>query len=130
MPLRHVYTSLFSTGLHLQNSLLKLRHMEGLFESLEKSKDKETVANLMPDEKQLLEWLQGFADIQNELSVCITCLDGGVEEMEVMARPGSSNSNASSRHRERESGELSATESAWGDLDVNSAEREEIRPGI
>ena len=127
MPLRHVYTSLFSTGLHLQNSLLKLRHMEGLFESLEKSKDKETVANLMPDEKQLLEWLQGFADIQNELNVCITCLDGGVEEMEVMARPGSSNSDASSRHRERESGELSATESAWGDLDVNSAEREEIR---
>ena len=127
MPLRHVYTSLFSTGLHLQNSLLKLRHMEGLFESLEKSKDKETVANLMPNEKQLLEWLQGFADIQHELSVCITCLDGGVEEMEVMARPGSSNSDASSRHRERESGELSATESAWGDLDVNSAEREEIR---
>ena len=60
MPLRHVYTSLFSTGLHLQNSLLKLRHMEGLFESLEKSKDKETVANFMPDEQQMLEWLQAL----------------------------------------------------------------------
>lgn len=58
MPLRNVYTSLFSTGLHLQNSLLKLRHMEGLFETLEKSKDKETVANFMPNEKQLLDWLQ------------------------------------------------------------------------
>ena len=58
MPLRHVYTSLFSTGLHLQNSLLRIRHMEGLFEALEKSKDKETVANFMPNEKQLLEWLQ------------------------------------------------------------------------
>ena len=32
--------------------------MEGLFEALEKSKDKETVANFMPNEKQLLEWLQ------------------------------------------------------------------------
>ena len=95
MPLRHVYTSLFSTGLHLQNSLLKLRHMEGLFESLEKSKDKETVANFMPDEQQMLEWLQGFQDIQSELSVCITCLDGGVEEMEVMARPGSSSNSSS-----------------------------------
>lgn len=93
MPLRHVYTSLFSTGLHLQNSLLKLRHMEGLFETLEKSKDKETVANFMPDEQQMLEWLQGFQDIQSELNVCITCLDGGVEEMEVMARPGSSHSD-------------------------------------
>ena len=96
MPLRHVYTSLFSTGLHLQNSLLKLRHMEGLFETLEKSKDKETVANFMPDEQQMLEWLQGFQDIQSELNVCITCLDGGVEEMEVMARPGSSNSDTRS----------------------------------
>merc|ERR1719500_412485 len=74
MPLRHVYTSLFSTGLHLQNSLLKLRHMEGLFESLEKSKDKETVANFMPDEQQMLEWLQGFQDIQGELNVCTRCL--------------------------------------------------------
>ena len=93
MPLRHVYTSLFSTGLHLQNSLLKLRHMEGLFETLEKSKDKETVANFMPNERQLLEWLKGFQEIQNELNVCITCLDGGVEEMEFIARPGSSSSN-------------------------------------
>ena len=104
MPLRHVYTSLFSTGLHLQNSLLKLRHMEGLFETLEKSKDKETVANFMPDEQQMLEWLQGFQDIQSELNVCITCLDGGVEEMEFMARPGSLHSHtASSRFKTRRS---------------------------
>jgi len=100
MPLRNVYTSLFSTGLHLQNSLLKLRHMEGLFETLEKSKDKETVANFMPNEKQLLDWLQGFQDIQNELNVCITCLDGGVEEIEHVARPRSVNSTKSSASSE------------------------------
>ena len=59
MPLRNVYTSLFSTGLHLQNSLLKLRHLEGFFEALEKSKyDEDNVANLIPNEAQLLEWLQ------------------------------------------------------------------------
>ena len=100
MPLRHVYTSLFSTGLHLQNSLLKLRHMEGLFETLEKSKDKETVANFMPNERQLLDWLKGFQEIQNELNVCITCLDGGVEEMEFIARPGSSSSNKTTDENE------------------------------
>ena len=96
LPLRHVYSSLFTTGLHLQNSLIKLRHIEGLFETLEKSKDKETVANFVPNEKQLLEWLQGFQDIQSELNTCITCLDGGVEEMEFMARPGSRASGGSS----------------------------------
>ena len=59
MPLRNVYTSLFSTGLHLQNSLLKLRHMEEFFEALEKSKyDQENMSNLIPNEAQLLEWLQ------------------------------------------------------------------------
>ena len=42
------------------------------------------------------EHFQGFQDIQNELNVCITCLDGGVTEMEVMARPGSSSSDLSS----------------------------------
>ena len=40
--------------------------MEGLFETLEKSKDKETVANFMPDEQQMLEYLQ---DIQSEYHV-------------------------------------------------------------
>ena len=123
MPLRHVYTSLFSTGLHLQNSLLKLRHMEGLFESLEKSKDKETVANFMPDEQQMLEWLQGFQDIQSELSVCITCLDGGVEEMEVMARPGSSSNSSSTSDtassRPRDTREESPHDNDEGLLDEN-----------
>ena len=38
LPLRSVYTNLFSTGLHLQNSLLKVRHLEGFFDTLEKFK--------------------------------------------------------------------------------------------
>ena len=53
-----MYSTLFSTGLHLQNSLLKLRHIEGLFEALEKSKDKESVSNFIPTDRQVLEWLQ------------------------------------------------------------------------
>ena len=58
LPLRNVYSTLFSTGLHLQNSLLKLRHIEGLFETLEASKDKETVASFIPTDKQVIDWLQ------------------------------------------------------------------------
>ena len=59
MPLRNVYTSLFSTGLHLQNSLLKVRQLEGFFEALEKCKyDPENLSNIIPNEAQLLEWLQ------------------------------------------------------------------------
>ena len=59
MPLRNVYSSLFSTGLHLQNSLLKIRHLEGFFEAFDKNKNSsECVSNLMPDEAQLLDWLK------------------------------------------------------------------------
>lgn len=57
--MRNVYTSLFSSGLHLQNSLLKVRHMEGFFEALDKSKfDNENISNIIPNEEQLFEWLQ------------------------------------------------------------------------
>ena len=58
MPLRNVYTSLFSTGLHLQNSLLKVRHLEGFFEALDKAKNNNDVSNIIPNEGQLLEWLK------------------------------------------------------------------------
>ena len=66
LPLRNVYSTLFSTGLHLQNSLLKLRHIEGLFETLEASKDKETVASFIPTDKQVIDWLQ-VGDQENYL---------------------------------------------------------------
>jgi len=105
MPLRNVYTSLFSTGLHLQNSLLKVRQLEGFFEALEKCKyDPENLSNIIPNEAQLLEWLQGFQEIQTELNVCLTCLDDGVEEIDYIARPNSS--------RSIEESEQSATESS------------------
>ena len=42
VPLRTVYTSLFSTGLHLQNSLLKIRQLENQFDQIEKKKTKDT----------------------------------------------------------------------------------------
>ena len=90
-----MYSTLFSTGLHLQNSLLKLRHMEGVFEALEKSKDKESVSSFKPSDKQVLDWLRGFQDIQTELNQCLTCLDDGVEEMETIARPSTSSTNQS-----------------------------------
>ena len=100
MPLRNVYSTLFTTGLHLQNSLLKLRHIEGLFEALEKSKDKETVSTFIPSDKQVLGWLHGFQEIQTELNHCLTCLDGGVEEMETIARPTATSSSRSSSSSE------------------------------
>ena len=122
MPLRNVYTSLFSTGLHLQNSLLKVRHLEGFFEALDKAKhDGDSIANIIPNEAQLLDRLkvklkllfcfqyfssimQGFQDIQSELNACLTCLDDGVEEIDYIARPASARSMTES--------ELSATESS------------------
>ena len=36
VPLRTIYTSLFSTGLHLQNSLLRVRQLEKIFDLMEK----------------------------------------------------------------------------------------------
>ena len=55
-----------STGLHLQNSLLKVREMEKLFELLEKQKKegREQVNSLIPSETQIIEWLKGFQDVQ------------------------------------------------------------------
>ena len=78
LPLRTVYTSLFSTGLHLQNSLLKVififsyirsptltrywgplsnlqvRHLEGFFDSMEKKRGEgDSLGAIMPDETQV-----------------------------------------------------------------------------
>jgi len=94
LPLKHVYTSLFSTGLHLQNSLLKVRHLEGFFDLFEKYKadHQENVSALLPDDEKLLEWLKGFKDIQVELNACLTCLDEGVEQIDDLKRPVSSRS--------------------------------------
>ena len=73
---------------------------------------------------------QGFQDIQNELNVCITCLDGGVTEMEVMARPGSSNSDLSSSKSSKHRGEAddSVTEDSLdaATADLTTDETEEI----
>lgn len=106
LPLKTVYTSLFSTGLHLQNSLLKVRHLEGFFDTMEKQKT-ESENKLIPDEAQLLDWLGNFKEIQTELNACLTCLDDGVNEIDSLGRPGSSRSCTSSSRCE--SSDLSAS---------------------
>ena len=70
--------------------------MEGVFEALEKSKDKETVSTFKPTDQQLLDWLKGFQEIQSELNLCLTCLDDGVEEVETIARPSTSSTSITS----------------------------------
>lgn len=86
VPLRTVYTSLFSTGLHLQNSLLKVRQLESIFDKIEKSKTKETdmVSALIPNEEHLVEWLTGFKTIQTELNACVGCLDDGLAQIDLL----------------------------------------------
>merc|ERR1719234_137473 len=96
LPLRTVYTSLFSTGLHLQNSLLKVRHLEGFFDSMEKRRGEgDSLGAIMPDEKQLVDWLQNFKEIQTELNSCLTCLEDGATEIDTLGRPSSSRSDTS-----------------------------------
>jgi len=105
LPLRGVYTTLFSTGLHLQNSLLKIRHLEGVFDILEKRKNESgSSASLIPNDAQLLEWLKGFSEIQSELNACLTCLDDGVTQIDDITQPKSSKDHS-------EDSEMSATES-------------------
>merc|ERR1719206_1362410 len=107
LPLRTVYTSLFSTGLHLQNSLMKVRHLEGFFDSMEKRRGEgDSSGAIMPDEKQLLEWLQNFKEIQTELNSCLTCLEDGATEIDTLGRPSSSRSDTSGRS---EASDLSAS---------------------
>merc|ERR550532_1537294 len=96
LPLRTVYTSLFSTGLHLQNSLLKVRHLEGFFDSMEKRRGEgDSLGAIMPDETQPLDWLQNFKEIQTELNSCLTCLEDGATEIDTLGRPSSSRSDTS-----------------------------------
>ena len=93
VPLKSVYTSLFSTGLHLQNSLLKVRKLEKIFDTLEAAKKKKDDQE-MPSEKQILAWLSGFQEIQNELNACVGCLDQGVDQIHVIqedSNPSSAN---------------------------------------
>ncbi|XP_059091806.1 uncharacterized protein LOC131887267 [Tigriopus californicus] len=86
LPLRSIYTSLFSTGLHLQNSLLKIRDLEKHFDHLEKSKTRDTdmFAALLPSDEHLLEWLKGFQAVQTELNACVGCLDEGVSQIDFL----------------------------------------------
>ncbi len=106
IPLRSVYTSLFSTGLHLQNSLLKVRQLEKAFDSIEKNKGKKkaaaehSISSMLPSEESLAEWLVSFDVIQKELNACVGCLDEGMSSIEVLKHsgaesPGRSSSKAS-----------------------------------
>ena len=91
VPLRSIYTSMFSTGLHLQNTLLKLRRLEEVFENFEKSNKRSpgsgrgrrgrTSPPIPVDEVKLIEWLGSFQEIQTELNACIGCLDDGVSQI-------------------------------------------------
>lgn len=95
VPLRSIYTSMFSTGLHLQHTLLKLRRLERLFEDFEKGHHHHKRGRKSPpipvDEGKLLQWLGDFQEIQTELNACIGCLDDGVTQI------------SSLRHKEDES---------------------------
>ena len=88
VPLRSIYTSMFSTGLHLQHTLLKLRSLEQVFEDFEKRNHKKTTSRrgrtsppIPVDEVKLIEWLGSFQEIQAELNACIGCLDNGVSQI-------------------------------------------------
>ena len=88
VPLRSIYTSMFSTGLHLQHTLLKLRSLEQVFEAFEKKNHKKTTSRrgrtsppIPVDEVKLIEWLGSFQEIQAELNACIGCLDNGVSQI-------------------------------------------------
>ena len=93
VPLRGIYTSMFSTGLHLQHTLLKLRKLEQYFDEVEKS-HKQSSRPLSSsgrssppfpvDEVKLLTWLGGFKEIQAELNACIGCLDEGVSQIDTL----------------------------------------------
>ncbi len=89
IPLRSVYTSLFSTGLHLQNSLLKVRQLEKTFDKIEKQKAKEAEAAsaVLPSEEHLAEWFKGFQTIQKELNACVGCLDDGMSSIQFLTEP-------------------------------------------
>ena len=95
VPIRSVYTSLFSTGLHLQNSLLKVRQLENIFDLIEKRKyedhnDKvsceENTSPVSikgrPSQSEIIQWLKGFEEIQGELNACVGCLEDGVSNID------------------------------------------------
>jgi len=102
VPLRTVYTSLFSTGLHLQNSLLKVRELEKIFDAMEGRKNlgkdsgsmmSSTASALKPlpegpSQVEIIRWLQGFQDIQGELNACVGCLEEGVAQIDVLNTKG------------------------------------------
>merc|ERR1712020_384152 len=88
---------MFSTGLHLQHSLLKLRKLEQLFETLDKRNRRQRNASgtsggsrgraspqIPIEETQLVEWLRGFQEIQAELNACVGCLDEGVSQIDTL----------------------------------------------
>ena len=81
VPLRGIYTCMFSTGLHLQHTLLKLRRLEQVFEDLDKVNKKQKNSSMQVDEVKLLRWLGDFQEIQAELNACIGCLDDGVSQI-------------------------------------------------
>ena len=86
VPLKTVYTSLFSTGLHLQNSLLKVRELEKIFDMIERRKHEEGAMSVAvpPSQGEIIKWLKGFQDIQGELNACVGCLDEGVAQIDVL----------------------------------------------
>lgn len=88
LPLRSIYTSVFSTGLHLRNSLLTVRHLEKIFDSMEENKKpnkgENAVVPVVPPDRQLVEWLRGFQQIQAELNACVGCLDEAVAQIDVL----------------------------------------------
>ena len=120
VPLRSIYTSMFSTGLHLQHSLLKLRKLEKLFDTLDKRAKRthhhssglgsggRTSPQIPIDETQLVEWLRGFQEIQAELNACVGCLEEGVSQIDTLQ----GNNNKSNACKDDLNAEKAATTAA------------------
>ena len=110
VPLRTIYTSLFSTGLHLQNSLLRVRQLEKIFDLMEKrkyekevdldaTKDAQLSIQTGPTQLEIIQWLKGFEEIQGELNACVGCLEDGVNNIDKLQNKADSPSeNMGSRH--------------------------------
>jgi hypothetical protein len=87
VPLRSIYTSMFTTGLHLQHSLLKIRKLEELFDKMDRESKRTKASPSLKspiDDANLVDWLRGFQEIQAELNACVGCLDEGVGQIDVL----------------------------------------------
>eukprot|EP00090_Calanus_glacialis_P007205 TRINITY_DN15665_c0_g1_i5.p1 TRINITY_DN15665_c0_g1~~TRINITY_DN15665_c0_g1_i5.p1 ORF type:complete len:614 (+),score=153.85 TRINITY_DN15665_c0_g1_i5:23-1843(+) len=83
LPLPSVYTTLHTTGLHLQNCLLKVRQLEDCCDAVREDKDDTDFLTT----SKLSEWLQGLLEIQDELKTCQEYIEDGAEDISRTLKP-------------------------------------------